>query len=162
MNKQVREMIEARGMKESDLPPLVYLVEEGSEDFEEAMKTQTLNDVTTLQTYIMDNISPEDRAKLKNPSFFYDVTFEKPGGIPMPIIVEYTYSDGSTKRETFPAQIWRKNDKEVRKVVASQMEIIKIMVDPDEETADIDTDNNAWPKRKKLGEFKDFKNKVKN
>ena len=65
MNKQVREMIEARGMKESDLPPLVYLVEEGSEDFEEAMKTQTLNDVTTLQTYIMDNISPEDRAKLK-------------------------------------------------------------------------------------------------
>ena len=162
MNKQVREMIKARGMKESDLPPLVYLVEEGAEDFEESMKTQTLNDVTTLQSYIMDNISPEDRAKLKNPSFFYDVTFEKPGGIPMPIIVEYTYSDGSTKRETFPAQIWRKNDKEVRKVIASEMEITKIMVDPDEETADIDTDNNAWPKRKKLGEFKSFKDKVKN
>ena len=162
MNKQVREMIEARGMKESDLPPLVYLVEEDSEDFEDSMKTQTLSDVTTLQSYIMDNVSPEDRAKLKSPSFFYDVTFEKPGGIPMPIIVEYTYSDGSTKRETFPAQIWRKNDKEVRKVVASQMEIVKIMVDPDEETADIDTTNNAWPKRKKLGEFKSFKDKVKN
>ena len=162
MNKQVREMIEARGMKESDLPPLVYLVEEDSEDFEESMKTQTLSDVTTLQSYIMDNVSPEDRAKLKSPSFFYDVTFEKPGGIPMPIIVEYTYSDGSTKRETFPAQIWRKNDKEVRKVVASQMKIVKIMVDPDEETADIDTTNNAWPKRKKLGEFKSFKDKVKN
>ena len=162
MNKQVREMIEARGMKESDLPPLVYLVEEGAEDFEESMKTQTLNDVTTLQSYIMDNISPEDRANLKSPRFFYDVTFEKPGGIPMPIIVEYTYSDGSTKRETFPAQIWRKNDKEVRKVVASEMEITKIMVDPDEETADIDTANNAWPKRKKLGEFKKFKDNVKN
>ncbi len=162
MNKQVREMIEARGMKESDLPPLVYLVEEGAEDFEESMKTQTLNDVTTLQSYIMDNISPEDRANLKSPRFFYDVTFEKPGGIPMPIIVEYTYSDGSIKRETFPAQIWRKNDKEVRKVVASEMEITKIMVDPDEETADIDTANNAWPKRKKLGEFKKFKDNVKN
>ena len=162
MNKQVREMIEARGMKESDLPPLVYLVEEDSEDFEQAMKTQTLNDVTTLQSYIMDNISAEDRAKLKSPRFFYDVTFEKPGGIPMPIIVEYTYSDGSTKRETFPAQVWRKNDKEVRKVVASEMEITKIMVDPDQETADIDTANNAWPKRKKLGEFKKFKDKVKN
>ena len=162
MNKQVREMIEARGMKESDLPPLVYLVEEDSEDFEQAMKTQTLNDVTTLQSYIMDNISAEDRAKLKSPRFFYDVTFEKPGGIPMPIIVEYTYSDGSTKRETFPAQVWRKNDKEVRKVVASEMEITKIMVDPDLETADIDTANNAWPKRKKLGEFKKFKDKVNN
>ena len=59
------------------------------------------------------------------------------------------------------AQIWRKNDAEVSKVVASEMEITKIMVDPDEETADIDTENNAWPKRKKLGDFNKFKEKVK-
>ncbi len=61
------------------------------------------------------------------------------------------------KRETYPAQIWRKNDAEVSKVLPSEMEITKIMVDPDEETADIDTSNNAWPKRKKLGEFDNFK-----
>jgi hypothetical protein len=110
----------------------------------------------------MDNVSPEDRAKMKSPKYFYQVTYDKPGGIPMPIIVEYTYSDGSTKRETFPAQIWRKNDAEVSKVIASEMEITKIIVDPDEETADIDTANNSWPKRKKLGEFDAFKEKVKN
>ncbi|WP_415375575.1 M1 family metallopeptidase [Patiriisocius sp. Uisw_017] len=162
MNKEVREMIAARGISESDLPPLVYLVEEGSEDFEEDMKVKTLNDITTLQQYIMDNVSPEDRAKMKSPKYFYQVTYDKPGGIPMPIIVEYTYSDGSTKRETFPAQIWRKNDAEVSKVIASEMEITKIIVDPDEETADIDTANNSWPKRKKLGEFDAFKEKVKN
>jgi hypothetical protein len=161
MNKEVKEMIEARGMKESDLPPLVYLVSEGDDNFEDGMKTQTLNDVVTLQQYIMDNVSPEDRANLKSPKFFYDITFEKPGGIPMPIIVEYTYSDGSKKRETYPAQIWRKNDVELSRVVASDMEITKIMVDPDEETADVDTENNAWPKRKKIGEFNNFKNKVK-
>lgn len=161
MNKQVKEMIAARGMKESDLPPLVYLVEEGSEDFEESMKTATLNDVTTLQEYIMDNIDPADRANLKSPKYFYEVTFEKPGGIPMPIIAEYTYSDGSTKRETYPAQIWRKNDDAVGKVIASDKEITKIVVDPDEETADIDTSNNSWPQRKKLGEFDQFKDKVK-
>ena len=34
-------------------------------------------------------------------------------------------------------------------------------VDPDEETADIDTSNNTWPKRKKLGEFEQFKNDAK-
>jgi len=161
MNKQVREMIEARGMKESDLPPLVYLVEEGSEDFEEDMKTATLNDVTTLQTFIMDNMTPAERAKLKNPKYFYEITFEKPGGIPMPIIAEYTYSDGTTERVTYPAQIWRKNDTSVGKVIASEKEITKIVVDPDEETADIDTSNNSWPKRKKLGEFNKFKEKVK-
>ncbi|WP_151674266.1 M1 family metallopeptidase [Patiriisocius marinus] len=162
MSKEIKEMIAARGMKESDLPPLVYLVEEGSDEFEESMKTQSLNDVTTLQTYLMDNMSPAERANLKQPKYFYEVTFEKPGGIPMPIIVEYTYSDGSTKRETYPAQIWRKNDAEVGKTIASDLEITKIMVDPDEETADIDTSNNAWPKRKKLGEFDTFKEGQKN
>ncbi len=157
MNKEVREMMEARGMKESDLPPLVYMVEEGSEDYEESMKNASLDDVSTLQEYIMDNLSAEERANLEKPNYFYEVTFEKPGGIPMPIIAEYTYSDGSTKRVKYPAQIWRKNDKEIGKVIASDKEITKIVVDPDEETADIDTENNSWPKRKKLGEFDKFK-----
>jgi Peptidase family M1 domain len=161
MNAEVRQMMESRGMKESDLPPLVYLVEEGSDDFEESMKTATLNDVVTLQQYIMDNMTPAERVKLKNPKYFYEVTFEKPGGVPMPIIAEYTYSDGSTERVTYPAQIWRKNDASVGIVIASEMEITKIVVDPDEETADIDTSNNSWPKRKKLGEFNKFKEKVK-
>ncbi len=161
MNKEVREMMEARGMKAEDLPPLVYLVEEGSEDFEESMRTSTLDDVTTLNEYIMDNVPASERANMKKPKFFYEVTFEKPGGIPMPIIAEYTYSDGTTERITYPAQIWRKNDKSVGKVIASEKEITKIVVDPDEETADIDTENNTWPKRKKLGEFNNFKNKVK-
>jgi len=157
MNQEVRDMMEARGMKESDLPPLVYMVEEGSEDYEESMKNASLDDVSTLQEYIMDNLSAEERANLEKPNYFYEVTFEKPGGIPMPIIAEYTYSDGSTERVTYPAQIWRKNDKEIGKVIASDKEITKIVVDPDEETADVDTENNSWPKRKKLGEFDKFK-----
>ena len=66
MNQQVKNMMSARGMKESDLPPLVYLVEEGSEDFEESMRTSTLDDVTTLQEYIMDNLSPEERQISRN------------------------------------------------------------------------------------------------
>jgi hypothetical protein len=148
-------------MKESDLPPLVYLVEEDSEDFEESMRTASLEDVTTLQEYILENVPAEQRANLKQPRYFYEVTFEKPGGIPMPIIVEYTYSDGTTERIKYPPQIWRKNDAEVGKVVASEKEITSIMVDPDEETADIDTSNNSWPKRKKLGEFETFKNSLK-
>ena len=161
MSKEIRQMMEQRGMKESDLPALVYLIDEDSEDFEESMRTSTLDDVPTLQSYIMDNVPANERANLKNPRFFYEITFEKPGGIPMPIIAEYTYSDGSTKRVTYPAEIWRKNDASVGKVVASEMEITKIMVDPDEETADIDTSNNSWPKRKKLGDFNKFKQNVK-
>ena len=161
MNKYMRDMMEARGLTEGDLPPMVYLIDEDSEDFEESMRTSTLDDVSTLQEYIMDNIEPEDRTKLKNPKYFYEITFEKPGGIPMPIIAEYTYSDGSSERITYPAQIWRLNDESVGKVIASEKEIVKIVVDPDEETADIDTENNNWPRDKKLGEFDAFKEKVK-
>mgnify|MGYP001026028407 FL=1 len=161
INSQMKAMMASRGMTESDLPSLVYLVEEGSEDFDESMRTQTLNDVVSLQEYLMDKMTPEERAALKTPNYFYEVTFEKPGGIPMPIIAEYTYADGTSERVTYPAQIWRLNDKSVGKVVASQKEIVKIVVDPDEETADIDTSNNSWPKEEKAGEFQTFKNNIK-
>lgn len=161
MNKEVRELMEARGMKESDLPPLVYMVAEDSEDFEESMRNSSLKDVSSLQEYIMDNIPAAERANLKNPNFFTEVTFEKPGGIPMPIIVEYTYSDGTAERVTYPAEIWRKNDASVGKIIASEKEITKIMVDPDEETADIDTSNNSWPRTKQVGEFDQFKSNMK-
>ena len=161
MNTAMRQMMLARGFSESDLPPLVYLVEEDSEDFDESLRNQTLNDVVTLQEFIMDRMSLEERNNLKTPKYFYEVTFEKPGGIPMPIIAEFTYSDGSQERVTYPAQIWRLNDNSVGKLIASEKEIIKIVVDPDEETADIDTANNSWPAEETVGEFQTFKNKIK-
>ena len=160
INAEARQMMDANGIKESDLPPLVYFVKEDSEDFEESMRDVKIEDVKTLKEYIADNIPAEERANLKNPRFFYEIIFEKPGGIPMPIIVQLTYSDGSSERITYPAEIWRKNDESVGKFFGSEKEIIKIEVDPDEETADIDTSNNTWPKRKKLGAFDKFKNKT--
>ena len=80
----------------------------------------------------------------------------------MPIIVEFTYADGSKMRETYPAQVWRLNDKEVNKAIASEKEIVSITVDPDLETADVDTTNNSWPIEVKDSDFDKFKNKVKN
>jgi hypothetical protein len=94
------------------------------------------------------------------PSFMYAVEFEKPGGLVMPIIVELTFADGTKKRHTFPAQIWMKNDASVRRVFASKKEVKSIIVDPDFETADVDTSNNSWPK-KEANRFENFKNKVK-
>ncbi|SDR84062.1 hypothetical protein SAMN05216503_1118 [Polaribacter sp. KT25b] len=95
------------------------------------------------------------------PSFIYSVEFEKPGGLVMPIIVELTYADGTTEKQTFPAQIWMRNDTSVKRVFASTQEITKITVDPDLETADVNTTNNSWPK-KESDKFDQFKEKVKN
>ncbi|ARV14501.1 M1 family metallopeptidase [Polaribacter sp. SA4-12] len=94
------------------------------------------------------------------PSFIYSVEFEKPGGLIMPLIVELTYADGTKEKQTFPAQIWMKDDTTVKRVFASTQEITSIKVDPDFETADVDTSNNSWPK-KESNKFDTFKNKVK-
>ena len=79
----------------------------------------------------------------------------------MPIIVEYEYEDGSKERIKYPAQVWRKNDDQVNKVVLSDKKIISIILDPDLETADIDTSNNTWPKNQDKSDFEKFKEKIK-
>ena len=156
-------MVKQRGMSLSDLPPLVYFVEEGSEDFDESLRNgSAMDNSSTLKEYVMDNFTPEERSKIKEPKFFYKITFEKPGGLVMPIIAEYTYADGTSKTVKYPAQIWRLNDDEVSKAIASQKEIVSIKVDPDLETADVDTSNNAWPKEMNQSKFDEFKNEVKN
>ncbi len=101
-----------------------------------------------------------ENAKKANSKFFYEITFDKPGGLVMPIIVEYTYKDGTKARKTYPAQIWRYNDKEITKAIHSDKEIINITIDPDLETADVDTSNNSFPK-KQDSKFDKFKNKIK-
>ncbi|WP_027137108.1 M1 family metallopeptidase [Gaetbulibacter saemankumensis] len=161
-NEYTKNLVKQRGMRLSDLPPLVYMVEEGSADYNDEMKqTELLEASATLKEYLMDNFSTEERQSIKAPKFFYNITFEKPGGLVMPIIVEYTYADGTKKKETYPAQIWRYNDYEVSKDIASDKEIVKIVVDPNEETADIDTSNNVWPKKEVKSDFEQFKDKLK-
>jgi hypothetical protein len=146
-------------MKPEDL---VYLVEDGSDDFEENMRDGKPVDASpSLKEYLMDNFTAEQRKSIKEPKYFYNVTFNKPGGLVMPIIVEYTYADGTSKTETYPAEIWRLNDNEVNKAIASEKEIVGIVVDPNLETADVDTSNNSWPKEVKQNEFDQFKEKVK-
>jgi hypothetical protein len=110
---------------------------------------------------MMDNMTAAERAAVKEPKFFYEVTFDKPGGIPMPLIVEYTYADGTTQNITYPPEVWRKNDAEVKLVLSSQSELVGIVVDPKAETADIDTTNNAWPKKEAQNDFDKFKEKIK-
>lgn len=113
-----------------------------------------------VETYV-NGLPADKKANLKKlPKYMYQVEFEKPGGLVMPIIVELTYADGTKKRETFPAQIWRKDETKAYRVFSSDKEIKSIVVDPDLETADTDTSNNSWPKQEQ-SKFDKFKNKVK-
>ena len=99
-------------------------------------------------------------AKKASNKFFYEVTYDKPGGLVMPIIVEFTYKDGTKGRKQYPAQIWRLNDKQITKTITSDKEIVSFQIDPDLETADVDVTNNSWPK-KQDNKFNKFKKKIK-
>ncbi|WP_340065213.1 M1 family metallopeptidase [Ascidiimonas aurantiaca] len=160
-NTRAKEYMARYNITEADLPPLVYYVQEGSDDYKESKEKGALGLSKSLDEYIQDNFSAEERANIKVPSYFYEITFEKPGGIPMPLIVEYVYEDGSKERITYPPQVWRLSDKEVIKVLASNKVLKSVIVDPDEKTADIDTSNNEWPRKDAKSEFDQFKEKVK-
>ena len=156
--KKMQEYMAARGISEADLPPLVYMAEEGSEEIDPNLKGKMPSENSkSLKEFMMDNLTAEERAAVKEPKYFYEVTYDKPGGIPMPLIVEYTYADGTTKNITYPPEIWRKNDKEVSVVISSQTELTGVVVDPKAETADIDTSNNAWPKKEEKSDFDKMK-----
>jgi hypothetical protein len=94
----------------------------------------------------LKTLTAEEKGSLKSPKFFYEVEFNKPGGMMMPILVEITYEDGTVENFKYPAQIWRKNNDTARKVYATEKAIKKIQIDPKLETADIDVTNNTWPK----------------
>jgi len=160
--KRMKEYLAARNQSEADLQPLVFLAEEGSEDYDPDLKGKAPSEVsTTLKEYMMDNFTAEERAAIEEPKYFYEITFDKPGGIPMPLIVEYNYADGSKETITYPAEIWRRNDAEVKRVISSQKELTGIVVDPKAETADIDTTNNSWPKKDQKSDFDKFKGNIK-
>lgn len=161
-NDEVLDMLKSYGMSIEDLPPVVFTMVEDNDRFKDEYRVGSPTEHSQdLKAYMDENNLAAD-ASIKIPKYFYEVSFEKPGGLVMPLIVEYTYGDGTKERVEYPAEVWRKNDFEVKKVVASDKEIVGIIVDPDEETADIDPSNNNWPKSEGLSEFDQFKANMKN
>ena len=88
---------------------------------------------------------------------FYELQFSNKGGLVMPIIIEWTYKDGTKEIERIPAQVWRKNETHLTKVFAKDKEVTSIKLDPNRETADIDESNNSWPVVQTESRFQVFK-----
>ena len=152
-SKEVNDLLARYGMTADDLNPSVFMVAENSEEFDASLAEGKPKDHSEVLASTL-----EEGQEL--PAYFYEIEFEKPGGIVMPIIVEYSYADGTTERITYPVQVWRKNDASVKKLITSDKELIGVTVDPDAETADIDLTNNAWPKQEADSDFDAFKAKV--
>jgi hypothetical protein len=98
-----------------------------------------------------------DKLRGKN---IYEITLSNKGGLVMPVIVEWTYKDGSKELERIPAEVWRINESKVSKVFVKEKEVASIVLDPGQETADINIEDNVFPKVEKESKFDEFKKKT--
>ena len=90
---------------------------------------------------------------------FYKVIFKNEGGLVMPLILEWTYADGSKEIEKLPAEIWRKNEQEVTKLFVKDKKVVSLTYDPFNETADVNTSDNTYPRVDEPSRFQKFKSK---
>ena len=153
-------LIDEMGIPRNSWRPLIFL-DKFENDKENNKEKAPLDNSKLLNNYLNENYSKEEISNLNIPKYYYEVIFDKPGGLVMPIIIDIEYDDGTTERKKYPAQVWRKNDLEVRKVLTSNKKILSIKLDPEKETADIDVSNNSWPKVESNSDFDNFKSKIK-
>ena len=65
----------------------------------------------------------------------------------MPIILQIFYTDKTEEQLYIPAQIWRKNPHNVSKLLVREKLIAKVIVDPNQDLADADLQNNYFPRK---------------
>jgi hypothetical protein len=97
-------------------------------------------------------------AKMENKNF-YEITLTNKGGLVMPVIIEWTYKDGSKEIERLPAEIWRINETKVTKVFQKDKEVVNVVIDPLKETADINIQDNMFPRVVQPNKFDELKKK---
>ncbi|UTW60916.1 M1 family metallopeptidase [bacterium SCSIO 12741] len=95
----------------------------------------------------LERLSDREKELLQKASGmnFYEVHYSNQGGLVMPIIMRFTFTDGSSEVVRIPAEIWRRNNEKVKKVFFFEKEVAEMELDPFLETADVDTGNHYWP-----------------
>ena len=101
---------------------------------------------------------PYIRNKYKDKNF-YLVEFSNLGGLVMPIVIEWTYKDGTKEIEKIPAEIWRMNEQKTTRLFVKDKQVLSVTLDPKNELADTEVENNTFPREEKLSEVEAFKKK---
>ena len=108
------------------------------------------------------NLDEDEKEILKSEKNYYELNFSNIGGLVMPIILEFTFVDLTTEVVRIPAEIWKKNSNQIKKVFILDKEVLKVQLDPFLETADVNLNNNSWPARNEPTRFQIYKGKDRN
>ena len=104
-------------------------------------------------TQMLEDLDPREREALeravKEDQNYYVMNFSNIGGLVMPILLELTYTDGKTQELVLPAEIWRRSPKKVSKLLVTDKDKVlkSVVVDAGWETADVNVNNNHYPRQ---------------
>jgi hypothetical protein len=98
-----------------------------------------------------------EKALLKEGKHMYLVDFTNVGGLVTPLVLEIQLANGKKYVERVPAEVWRHNPKKITKLIITDEPMVGLTQDPYLETADIDTSNNAWPRKVQPSRLELFK-----
>ncbi len=151
--QEEEEGLETRNIKGSDQA----VDGDGKKEFsEEAELFVFEGDDSPRYRGFMNNLDPETIKKGVAGKNFYEVTFKNTGGLVTPLLIEWTFADGTKETDKIPAEIWRMNEKEVTKVFMKEKDVVNIVLDPEKKTADVNTDDNFFPRVEQKSRFDEF------
>ncbi len=107
-----------------------------------------------------DGLGDEERSMLDAGYNFYEIEFENVGGLVMPLILQFEFTDGSEEVLHIPAEIWKMTnttERKMKKVFPFKKEVKQITLDPYIETADTEVSNNYWPPKPQPSRFELYK-----
>jgi hypothetical protein len=88
-----------------------------------------------------------EKALLTQGKHLYLVDFSNVGGLVTPLVLEIELKSGKKTIERIPAEVWRYAAKKITRLIVTDEPMVGLTQDPYWETADIDTSNNAWPRK---------------
>ncbi|MEQ9466984.1 MAG: M1 family metallopeptidase [Ekhidna sp.] len=130
---------------------------DGKKDFGSNPQPFVFKDWTGSVGEFQTSLNNEKIKQVAQGKNFYELTLKNKGGLVTPVLIQWTYADGSVELEKIPAEIWKMDEKEVTKVFMKDKEVTKIVIDPDQKTADAYTDNNVFPRSEEGDRFEQFK-----
>jgi len=155
---ELEESYLSRTRNQTDIPQSVVESNPAATDFYNSYDRFRVgpSDEKQYQDFLK-SLNPEEKNLLNSGLNFYEVKLNNVGGLVMPVILEFRYTDGTSEIERLPAQIWRLDEHEITKVFGKSKEVAEIVLDPYRETADIEDSNNYWPRRFSPSRFELFK-----
>ena len=156
--KNEKDVHIGEGRNKNDIPQTVNERDLGIDDF---YAKRNIYQVDTLDkkeySEFKTKLAKDELELLNSNQQFYELSFSNIGGLVMPLILEFTFEDGSKEVRRIPAEIWRMYEDKVSKVFIFDKVLQSVRLDPFLETADTDLDNNSWPEETQPTRYQLFK-----